>query len=577
MKKTPKKVSPTFLEAMIQEADAYVSMEMIESCVESGLSLHNVPVQPLYLAMKALPLEQAASYLPKLSEEQRTIMLDLDLWEKDELDVGEFEHWVRAYALCLDDEVRQIFSRSSEFGLYLKGKFNIWTFDDEAPRYPDHDNYFLTDDHLLLFEFDDHFDCVEDIQRLIRDLYSHLGLEAAYAHLFKYVSEGYLCLLEDEYRFKKGRLVDAGFVDYYDALAIDNAFPDLAVMNSFIEKKVAFTPHIDDFGKGQRLDRAALVAYKKGLEPLYQELAKVGNPKRRDFLQFNFIRLINGTITLRSGLKEGSMALNRVGMRTRSLLELGYSYLEDNQENGVLTLGPEESLFDYFDFCEIYKIGNTLLSFSQKKLKKALNQSKVQKNEGFLGQKLGGFLDLAFDEPVKFENEDGTSSPVADYESWKRFDSLASRFEGILPFVDKMYRVINELMREGTLRDHFYLNYNVDQLDFESVILSSFANFLLGYYQNVDHEVGKLGVTLEEYKHFLELVLEGKPLTIMVELDSKIEEFQESFGLENVPQFLDYFREILKEHLEGYDFNSMNVEEFCHVGGPIIFNTQAFN
>ena len=181
--------APTFLQAMIQEANAYLSMAGIEACVERGVSLHNVPVQPLYMAMKALPAEQAVPYLARLSFDQRTLLLDLDLWEKDELSVGEFEYWVRTYALSDSDTVRCEFACGPEFGLYLKGRLNIWTFDQENPHYPTHDHYFLTEDSLLLFEYDEEFDLVEEVQRLIRDLYSTLGSEKAYVHLFKYVSE----------------------------------------------------------------------------------------------------------------------------------------------------------------------------------------------------------------------------------------------------------------------------------------------------------------------------------------------------------------------------------------------------
>ena len=42
------------------------------------------------------------------------------------------------------------FTKSEEFALFLKARFNMWTFDVEDPLYPDHDNYFLTDDQMFL-------------------------------------------------------------------------------------------------------------------------------------------------------------------------------------------------------------------------------------------------------------------------------------------------------------------------------------------------------------------------------------------------------------------------------------------
>ncbi len=117
-----------FLNSMFKESDAYASMDLIESLVEKGVGLSSIPLQPLYLALKSLPVELAATHLEKFSSEQRKLMLNLDLWAKDDLDPDEFEFWVEAYSHCLTDEVRADFSQSIEFLLYLKGRFNIWTF-----------------------------------------------------------------------------------------------------------------------------------------------------------------------------------------------------------------------------------------------------------------------------------------------------------------------------------------------------------------------------------------------------------------------------------------------------------------
>ena len=545
--------APTFLEAMIQEADAYLSMASIEACVEKGVSLHNIPTQPLYMAIKALPAEQAAPYLAKLSSDQRTLLLDLDLWEKDELSVGEFEYWVRTYALAENDTVRCEFAAGPEFGLYLKGRLNIWTFDQENPLYPQHDNYFLTEDSLLLFEYDEEFDLVEEVKLLIRDLYSTMGSEKAYIHLFKYVSESAFSLMEEEYRFKKGRLADAGMIDYYDALEIDNPFPSLSAMENFIHQKTdtGITPEIGDFSKQQRPDRTTLSAYRKFEKSIQRELGKLTDTRRRDFLQFNFIRLVNASVVLKSGLKEGPIALERVGKRTHGLLQLGYDYLKTQLS------GEIQCIFEHFDFCQIYKMGHTLISLSQRKIKRALArtelQNGLQSDEAFLGTKLNNLLDSSFDE----------LETVTSYNQWKKSHQESERLEKILPFADELYREIAKLKGQNKLKDHFFLNYDVEQLDFEALILSNFAHFFLGHYQQEKH-TEKLGVTLEEYKHFV-AQLPSNPL-------EEIREFQHSFGFKDIPGFTEYMQDLLTEHLKGYDFKTLDEQEFRYVGGPIINN-----
>ena len=103
--------------------------------------------------------------------------MDIDLW-KDELNVDQFTPWLTIYAACEDEMIQYEFT-SSEFILFFKGRFNVWTFDVEDPLYPDHDNY-LTDDSLLLIEYDEDFKQVEELKLLIKNLYTQEGVEAAY-------------------------------------------------------------------------------------------------------------------------------------------------------------------------------------------------------------------------------------------------------------------------------------------------------------------------------------------------------------------------------------------------------------
>ena len=535
------KISP---DSVVERIRAHGPRELLGPCVELGMNLSDMPMQPLYFGLRSLPWEETALLLPELSEEQKTICLDLDFWEKDELNPSEFEYWIRCYALCDDEQVRFKFAKSIHFALYLKARLNCWTFDDENPTYPDHDYYFITDDHLLLFEFDEFFNFADDIQRLIRDLYSFLGVEKSYSHLFKYVSAGYLSLLEDEYQVKKGRLSELGLVDYYDALKMETIFPALDNMDHFIQKKAAHTPRIGLASKEQVLDRISYMPYEKHLNIFCEELNKVREDKRKDFLKFNFIRLVNGRSVYNGVFRGGRPALDRVGRETRSLLKLGHDYLKEKR-------GKDEILLESFNFCELYKIGRTLITHSQKRVKKALSSFAVQKEKSFLGPSLQEFFDSSIENLPEIDNA----------LAWRRFDDACHQFETLIPFINKMHCVIRKLTKEGHLRDHFYLNYEVGQLDFESVIISNLANFTLGYYKEASQAVGKLGVTLTEYKTFAQKALKE---------DLDIKAFQDKFGLGEVFQFPLYIKNLLKNHLVGHNFEKMSDEEFRYVGGPII-------
>lgn len=557
---------------LIKESEAYTNLEHIEKFVEESHDLSVLPVQPVYLALKKLSAEKVAEYLPKFSKSQREIFLDIDLWERDQIDIENFNFWLESYSLVQKDEIKKDFVTSEQFLLFLKSKFNIWSFDSEDPNYPDHDNYFLTDDTLLLFEFDETFSYVEEVRSLIRHLYFELGVENAYTFLFKLVSDSYLVLQEEEYRFRKERLRDFGFVDYMEALEVENPFINIDHLHQFIKNKKSITGHLDDVAKLQNLHNSSLVAFKDNFNKVIEELNKISDKERSDYLQFNFVKLINSRLEFKGGLKKGSVAMTRAGSQTKNLVLLGFNYLHSNEiQMNLLPNVPPEGLFALFDFSEMYRIGNSLIKFNLKELKKKLSTTGFEgEKEGFLGEYWIEFLDDSFDEPTKFRNSKKSSSETIveseDYELW-RYKSKS--LMDLLPFANKFYETFENLKKEGRLQDSFYLNYSVESIDLEALLLSSFANHLLDSYN--ESNVSKLGLTLDEFKSFVGKVIssDGK-FVLTPENYKKIQNFAEKFGLSSVFDFNNYLQDLIKAHLEGYEFSTMDPIDFQHVGGPII-------
>ena len=562
---------------MAIESEAYAQFDMLEKYVQEGKDLSDLPIQPLYMMMRSRPYEEIAVFLSKCSPTQRKIFLDLDLWQRDDLDLENFSFWLKAYSSSPDETIRLEFAKSSEFSIYLKSKFNIWTFDIEDPEYPDHDRYFLTEDNLLLFEFDDDFDSVSEIKRIILDLYSQEGVEKAYAILFKIVSENFLTMQEEEFRFKKERLRDIGFVDYYDALDLDSPFPNINILNNFIKKKSKTEAEISSFGKNQLLPKSSLVSFKEKIGPLEDELQKIKSEKREDFLRFNFLRLINGMMELDSSLKEGSVALLRTGSRTKNTLLLGLDYLKKLSQENVFSISEERSLLEVFDFSDLYRIGNTLLKVEQKKLKKALRESPFEgEKDEFLGNIISENIHLSFESPIKFKSLhlDVSSKPldlcdVKTYEGWREFVTLIS---SLIPYGVKFFEIYQKLAKSGTISNGYYLNYSVEDLTFESLILSAFANFKLGFFEK--GQENKMGITLDEYKIFVKSLLDDNlKIKQSDELNESIDGFISAFGLSKIKDFQTLFMFYLKQELEDADLSDLADEEFKHVGGPIILNS----
>lgn len=579
IKKNPKNV----IQLLLKQSDAYDTIERIETLLEDLDNLRPLPVQPLFTALKALGAGEIGPLLPKLSPEQRQAFLDIDLWNKDEISVDSFPFWIQGYLACPDDKIRLEFAKGEDFLLYLKSALNMWTFDVDDPQYPDHDNYFLTEDSLVLVEFHDDFAYADEVKSLIKHLYAELGVEKAYEHLLLMMSESFTVLEETNYQSKINRLRDFGILDYYDALELLNPLPSVAHVEQYLARKQkAFTPKLDDETINQTLHHSALVAYRDKLDRFSDELMKVKNQQRIDFLHFNFLKTVNASIAKDHALKEGRVALTRIGNKTRTAMLLGFEYTKKYIENhsSTDTQLADQSLFERFDFVDLFKVGQTLVQTKLKTLKKNIESYRFEDgNENFLGKYWVDFIDESFAEVAKVgvlgEDRNFQYKIIDRLDLYQLWCDRLEVFLEFLPFIVRFRETFEGLRDSGKLQDHFYLNYTTESIDFEAIILSSFANLLIGSYDKEKNPQGspKMGLTVEEFKKFTAIILnDNSEVRLANELEPLIERFRKQFGFYAVRGFSEYLREILVGQLEGYDYQNLSEEDYRHVGGPIILS-----
>jgi hypothetical protein len=560
------------LSQLLYEAQSYRKFEDIEKLVEGGSDLSMIPLQPLYLSLQTTSKDQVALILPKLSSEQRQALRDIDLWQKDELDPKNTLYWLEVYSKCPDDEIVLEYAKSEDFLLTLKSQFNVQTFDVEDPIYPDDDNYFLTEDNLLLIHYREEFNLVTELKEIIRRLYADLGVENAYAFLFKMVVDSYPLMEEHQYQEKKERLREYGFIDYYEALEFNTHFSSLSQIEDFIKGKKARTGNLDSNSINQGLHSTTLIPYQLGMESLKDALEKIKDEKRQHFLQFSFIRLVNGKMTLEDAFKNGSTAIARIGNQTRQCLELGFEFISSQVDRS-------QFLFEKFDFQDLYKIGNSLIQITRRKIKKALSQTPFEQNDFsyFLGLYWNSFIENSEEDVAKYKF-DGSSKAleIRDMNSYFLWNDATDTLVISLPFIQTFFLSLEKLKADSLLNDQFYLNYEVENIDFEAIIISSLINFVGGHYQ--ESNAGKMGVTISELKSFYkqffnkrgdEYLIKGEEDPILRE---KTSQFIEKFGLERIPKFDKYIYQIMLEQLNGYEVDNMDEEDFRHVGGPILLN-----
>lgn len=567
-------IKKDLLSQLLYEAEAYKKFEDIEKLVDSGMDLSMVPIQPLYVSLQSTSSDQIAQILPKLSQEQRQTLRDIDLWQRDVVDPEAVFHWIEIYSKCPDEEVILEFVKSEDFLLSLKNQFNIQTFDVEDPMYPDDDNYFLTEDNQLLIEYPENFSMVQELKELIRRLYADIGVENAYAFLFKMVVDSYQIMEEEVYTEKKERLREYGFIDYFEALEYNNPFQKQSDLDAFIRNKKGFTPGLDSVSANQSLHATSLVSYQSGLDSLKEALSKVSDEKRQQFLHFSFVRLVNARMTLEDALKSGSLAMSKVGNHARQRLELGLEYISMKLDEE-----KRDKVFEIYDFFDLYKVGHSLIEITKKKVKKALAETPFEHDDFsyFLGMYWNSFLENGEDEVAKYKF-DGSSRPleIKDMQSFKLWSDATETFITALPFIQTFFVGLEKLKSEGLLNDQFYMNYEVENIDFEAIMISSFINFAGGFYDN--DAAGKMGVTVSELKNFYhnyfskngeEYLIKGEEDPVLRE---KTGQFLKRFGLHMIPGFEKYLYQILLEQLNGYEIDNLDQEEFKHIGGPILLN-----
>ena len=101
----------------------------------------------------------------------------MDTWKKDGLDMESFGKWISRYVETKDVAIMKEIAQSACFRLFLKGRLIISAINLENPVYPEHDNFFITEDNAFIIEFDKSFQCDKELKFLFKILYAELELK----------------------------------------------------------------------------------------------------------------------------------------------------------------------------------------------------------------------------------------------------------------------------------------------------------------------------------------------------------------------------------------------------------------
>ncbi|MBA3398127.1 MAG: hypothetical protein H0T89_36210 [Deltaproteobacteria bacterium] len=292
--------------------------------------------------------EDAADLIHLATPAQIQGCIDLDGWNKDQLDIAPLKPWLSALIDAGFEKLGQVFSTlDSELrALILQRQVKI--YDCEQGEEPAEDNesaIVATPDRFFMLELLGDEDTGRLIQQLVEDLYRYDIVFARHV-IMAARSEPAAELEEMSYRWRSARLADMGYVDFYEALDLfrpldldkvsigegsqERIVPEetsrmpLAIAQEvlgrgFLARAMAA---IDDPVEAERLEGALMILVNKVLAA---GRAKPGNPEvvQRGALYATATLSLGLEAVSRGDLARAQQALSSVGLAR--LFRVGYT------------------------------------------------------------------------------------------------------------------------------------------------------------------------------------------------------------------------------------------------------------
>ncbi len=201
----------------VRQVDALLQAPDPEAAVAELSSLE------IYQLVKEVGFADAHDLIALATPEQVRGCIDLDSWDRDQLQTAAIEPWLNAVLDAGFEKVGQVWQAldSELAALLLARQTHVYDLslgeevpdDEERPLYNTPDSFFA----IAMSAEDD--DSVSLLTRLLDDLY-RADMVLARHTIMSARSEPLAELEEMSYRWRAGRLADLGYADYYAALEV---------------------------------------------------------------------------------------------------------------------------------------------------------------------------------------------------------------------------------------------------------------------------------------------------------------------------------------------------------------------
>jgi hypothetical protein len=260
-------------------------LEFVLNSLDPKELVAQLPETDLFLTVKELGIRESVALISLATPEQIVHLLDLDLWKKDQLNPEKIIVWLEALEACGEEKLKQLFDTlDSELLVALFQKLirvvKMESLDDELGESLDNNGFSLDGYYYVQFLNKN------DAPLIIRFL-KYLSVDDAsyYQNFLEWVHLRLPMEEEDTaLQWRRGRMADRGFPEFYEALEIYHFIPPEQVRGERFPDRsnpeASFYPpsHLEFAGEGSFLYAALNRGGEEGLiTRIKWELAHLAN------------------------------------------------------------------------------------------------------------------------------------------------------------------------------------------------------------------------------------------------------------------------------------------------------------
>jgi hypothetical protein len=328
------------LRAQLAGPRGYRRIDALLSADDAAAAIARLAPNEVFELVHEVGFEDAADLIHLATPEQIQGCLDLDGWNRDQLELAPLAPWLSSLLDAGFEKVGQVWGRlDAELrALILQRQVKVHDVslgeqpdeDSEAEIMPTPDSFFL----LELTSDDD--DSRRLIMRIVEDLY-RADADLARHTIQSARSEPPAELEEQSYRWRSARLADMGYVDFYDALELFRPLDPAHV-------HIGEGTHHRDIGDDAHLP-IAVIEQVIGRSFLARALAATTDPAEAEHLQTAIMMLVNKVLAAGRARPGQPEVVQRGALYATATLSLGLETVArgdvDRAAQALISVGME--------------------------------------------------------------------------------------------------------------------------------------------------------------------------------------------------------------------------------------------